>query len=434
MILVDTALEEREREGRPIRVAIVGAGYMGRGVALEMLTRRTGMRLVAVANRTLSAAQRAYADAGVDDVRVVENARELDQAIAAGTPAVTDDPLLAAGSEAVDAIVEATGEVEFGARVAVDAIDHGKHVVLMNAELDATVGPILKARADRAGVVITDTDGDEPGVAMNLFRYVSALGFQPVLAGNIKGFIDRYRTPDTQAEFAAKHNQKPPMITSFADGTKFSMEATILANATGFGVSRRGMEGPSYDHVRDMAGHFDLDRLLEGGLVDFVLGAEPGTGAFVVGYGDNPIRAQYLSYFKMGDGPLYLWYQPWHLPNFDLPLTVARAVHFHDAAVAPLGPPSCEVIAVAKRDLHEGDVLDGIGGFDCYGMIENSDVARSDDLFPMGLTAGARLTRDVPKDAALSFGDVETPEGRLADELWAEQQDAFAGTSRRARA
>ena len=422
MIIVDRALEEREREQAPIRVAIVGAGYMGRGIALEILLRKTGMRLVAVANRTLAEAERAFHEAGVDAVRSVGSLDELEAAVAEGVPAATDDVLSVCRCDGVDVVVEATGEVEFGARTAIEAIEHGKHVVLMNAELDATIGPILKQRADAAGVVITDTDGDEPGVAMNLVRYVKALGFEPVLAGNIKGFIDRHRTPATQAEFAARHNQKPPMITSFADGTKLSMEATILANATGFGVTRRGMEGPSYGHVRDMVGHFDLDRLLEGGLVDYVLGAEPGTGAFVVGYGDNPIRAQYMSYFKMGDGPLYLWYQPWHLPNFDLPLTVARAALFGDAAVAPIGGPSCEVVAVAKRDLAPGDVLDGIGGFDCYGEIENSATARSDDLLPMGLTRDCAVVRPVSQDTPLTFADVDVPEGRLVDALWTEQR------------
>ena len=422
MIIVDRALEEREREQAPIRVAIVGAGYMGRGIALEILLRKTGMRLVAVANRTLAEAERAFREAGVDAVRRVGGLDELEAAVAEGVPAATDDVLSVCRCDGVDVVVEATGEVEFGARTAIEAIGHGKHVVLMNAELDATIGPILKQRADAAGVVITDTDGDEPGVAMNLVRYVRALGFEPVLAGNIKGFIDRHRTPATQAEFAARHNQKPPMITSFADGTKLSMEATILANATGFGVTRRGMEGPSYGHVRDMVGHFDLDRLLEGGLVDYVLGAEPGTGAFVVGYGDNPIRAQYMSYFKMGDGPLYLWYQPWHLPNFDLPLTVARAALFGDAAVAPIGGPSCEVVAVAKRDLAPGDVLDGIGGFDCYGEIENSATARSDDLLPMGLTRDCAVVRPVSQDTPLTFADVDVPEGRLVDALWTEQR------------
>src|SRR5206468_1743926 len=143
----------------------------------------------------------------------------------------------------IDAIIEATGDVEFGAQVALEAIAHGKHVILSNAELDATVGPILKVYADRAGVVVTYTDGDEPGVAMNLFRFVKGAGYRPVLAGNLKGMIDYRRNPETQRAFAAENRLNPWMAASFADGTKLCMETTILANATGFHVARRGMLG-----------------------------------------------------------------------------------------------------------------------------------------------------------------------------------------------
>jgi predicted homoserine dehydrogenase-like protein len=425
VIIVDTALEAREQEGNPIRIGLVGAGYMGRGITAQILRLR-GMRLVAVANRTLSGAERAYREAGAEPVTVT-TPEELEDAIAAGRPAVTDDVDVLTGAPSVDVVIECTGEIEFGARVAMAAIAAGKHVVLMNAELDATIGPILKVHAERAGVVLTDTDGDEPGVAMNLVRYVRSIGYQPVLAGNIKGFIDRYRTPETQAEFAARVKQQAPMITSFADGTKLSMEATILANATGFGVAQRGMVGRSMGHVKEMLDVFPAEELLQsGGLVDYALGAEPGTGAYVVGYADDPVRAPYMSYFKMGDGPLYLFYMPWHLPNFDVPLTAARAVLFHDAAVTPLGAPRCDVVAVAKRDLAAGETLDGIGGFTCYGAIENVEVSLAEELLPMGLSEGCVLVRDVRKDEALGYADVELPAGRLADVLRAEQTAHFA--------
>src|SRR5262249_55566942 len=147
--------------------------------------------------------------------------------------------------DAIDLIVEVTGSVDFGASVALDAFAHGKPVVLVNAELDSLIGPILKAKADEAGVVLTHTDGDEPGVAMTLVRYVQTVGLKPVAAGNIKGMVDYYRTPDTQKEFAARHDQDVRKVTSFADATKLSMETTVLANATGFGVAKRGMVGPA---------------------------------------------------------------------------------------------------------------------------------------------------------------------------------------------
>jgi len=427
MIIVDKALEKRHQEGNPVRVAIVGAGYMGRGIALQILTAIVGMKLVAISNRTISEAGRAYRQAGVDSVKTVGNVAQLEEAIAQGQYAITDDAMLLCQAEGIDAIIEATGEVEFGAHVTLKAIAHGKHMILMNAELDATIGPLLKeVYADRAGVVITNADGDQPGVVMNLLRFVKTIGYDPVLAGNIKGLQDHYRTPKTQAAFAAKHKQKPRLITSFADGTKISMEMAVVANATGFRVGQRGMYGPRCTHVTEAINLFPMDQLLNGGLVDFVLGAEPGPGVFVLGYNEHPIKQQYAKYFKMGEGPLYVFYTPYHLPHLEVPITVARAVLFQDAAVAPLAGPVCDVITVAKRDLKADEVLDGIGGFTCYGMIENSKVCQAENLFPMGLSQGCRLKRDIPRDQALTCADVELPEGRLCDKLRAEQNDYFA--------
>ena len=421
MIIVDTALEERERAGTPIRVALIGAGYMGRGIAFQMLTAARGMRLVVVANRTLSGATRACADAGVMSPRVVHSASDLDDAIRSGIVAVTDNGLAACDAELVDVVVEATGEVEFGAHVALRAIAHGKHLVLMNAELDATVGPLLKHKADAAGVVVTNADGDQPGVIMNLYRFVRSVGFTPVLAGNIKGLQDPYRTPDTQKGFAEKFHQKTRMVTSFADGTKISMEMAVVANATGHRVGQRGMYGPRCGHVKDALGLFPMEQLLNGGLVDYILGAEPSPGVFVLGYNEHPVPRRYMTYHKMGDGPLYAFYTPYHLCNFEVPLTVARAALFHDAAIAPAGAPVCDVMTCAKRDLRAGEVLDGIGGFLTYGVLDNRDAFEDHGFLPMGLSEGCRLTRDLPRDAPLSYADVEVPPGRLADRLRAEQ-------------
>ena len=426
MIIVDTALEKRHAEGKPVRVAIVGAGYMGRGTALQIISAFKGMRLVAISNRTVSEAERAYRQAGIEDVRTVSNVQDLEEAIARDQYAITDDGMLLCEAEGVDIVIEATGEIEFGAHITLKAIEHGKHVVLMNAELDATVGPILKVYADRAGVVLTNADGDQPGVVMNLLRFVRTIGYNPVLAGNIKGLQDPYRNPDTQKAFAEANKQKPKMVTSFADGTKISMEMAVVANATGFRTAKRGMYGPKCKHVTEALELFPLDELLNGGLVDYILGAEPGPGVFVLGYNDEPIKQQYMQYFKMGDGPLYVFYTPYHLPHLEVPITAARAALFRDAAIAPLGAPVCDVITMAKRDLKAGEVIDGIGGFHTYGTLENSDVVDAQNLLPMGLAGGCRLKRDLPKDKALTYDDVELPQDRLADKLRAEQKAYFA--------
>ncbi len=426
MIIIDSALEKRAAENNPVRVAIIGAGYMGRGTVLQIISAFAGLRVVAVSNRTISEAKRAYNQAGVDDIATVETVAQLEDAIKKNRYAITDDASLLCQAGGVDVVVEATGEVEFGAHMTMLAIKHGKHVVLMNAELDAVVGPILKVYADKAGVILTNADGDQPGVVMNLFRFVKTIGYNPVLAGNIKGLQDHYRTPETQAGFAAKYKQKPKLITSFADGTKISMEMALVANATGFKVGQRGMYGPRCQHATEAVNLFPEEQLLNGGIVDYILGAEPGPGVFVLGYNDNPIKQQYANYFKMGEGPFYVFYTPYHLPHLEAPITVARAALFGDAAVAPLGGPVCDVITVAKRDLKAGETLDGIGGFTCYGELENSEIVQAENLLPMGLAEGARLKHDVSIDAAITYADVEMPTGRLCDQLRAEQNEYFS--------
>lgn len=428
MIIVDKALEKRHAQGNPIRVGLVGAGYMGRGVALQILTATRGMDVVAISNRTLSQAELAYRQAGVDEWRRVETVVELEDAIARGEYAVTDDALLLCRAEGIDAIVEVTGTIEFATQVVLEAIAHGKHIILMNAELDATLGPILKVHADRAGVVLTNSDGDQPGVIMNLYRYVKMIGCKPVLAGNIKGLHDPYRTPETQRAYAEKYHQKPRMVTSFADGTKISMEMATVANGTGLRAGTRGMYGPHCEHVKDALTLFPMEQLLGDGLVDYVVGAEPAAGVFVLGYLEQSLQQRYLNYYKMGEGPLYLFYTPYHLCHLDMPSTIARAVLFQDAVLAPLGAPVCDVISAAKRDLKAGEVLDGIGGFTCYGLLENSDVCRAENLLPMGLAEGCRLTRDVPRDQVIGYADVVLPDGRLADRLRVEQSMYFAQT------
>lgn len=426
MTAIDELLKQRHEQNDPVRVAVVGAGAAGRMVALQLLIRPPkGIRLVAIGNRTLHHAERAYADAGITSMTIATTVDALEDAIAKGMYAVTDNSMLLCEASSIDAIVDVTGTVEYGARLAAYAIQHRKHVILANCELDSTLGPILKVQADQAGVTITNTDGDEPGVAMTLLRYLKTLGLDTVAAGNVKGMLDHYRTPETQLGFAAKYSMNPKIVTSFADGTKLAMEAAVLANATGFKVGKRGMIGPSCAHVKEIVDHLPLNELLGGGLVDYALGAEPYTGAFVIVHEEHPIKQQHLEYLKMGNGPLYVFYTPFHLPHVQLASTLGRAVLAMDATVAPIGEPVCEVAAVAKKPLKAGDTLDGVGGFASYGVIENSDAFRADDLLPMGLSEGCRLLRDIGKDEPIRCDDVELPEGRFSDQLHAEQERYF---------
>jgi predicted homoserine dehydrogenase-like protein len=426
MIIVDTALTQRLRMGDPVRVALVGAGYMGRGIALQILTAMPGIRLVAVCNRNLAKAEQAYRDAGVEDFTSVSTPMQLEQAMAGGRYAITDDPEVVCKAGPIEAVIEATGEVEFGCRVAMQAIQQGKHIILMNAEVDASVGPILKVHADRAGVVYTYTDGDEPGVAMNLYRFVDSMGYKPVLMGQIKGFLNRYRNPETQRDFAQKHGQKAAMVASFADGSKLAIESAIMGNGTGMVPGVRGMRGHEMPHVRDLLHKYTPDDFTTGGQVDFALGAEPHTGAFVMAYNDHPIKRKYMTYFKFGEGPLYLFYTPYHLPHMQLPHTVARAVLFKDPTLTPIGAPVCDTVSVAKRDLKAGERLDGMGGFTCYGLVDSYVNCRRNDDLPIALSLDCVLKRDVPKDQPISYRDVTLPDGRLCDQLRAEQTRHFA--------
>ena len=276
MIIVDNALQAREAAGNPIRVGMIGAGFMGRGLLNQIVHSVPGERMVAVYNRHLEKAVEAYRYAGLDPV-VVQDERDLDDAIANDRPAVTDDWTLLTRSSQIDALVDVTGAVEFGAHMVTDAFSNGKHVVLMNAELDATIGPILQVYARKAGVILSACDGDQPGVEINLFRYVQGLGLIPRVMGNIKGLQDPYRNPTTQQGFAERWGQNPTMVTSFADGSKVSFEQTIVANACGLKVPRRGMLGRDHHgHVDELTTMYDLDMLRElGGIVDYVVGARP---------------------------------------------------------------------------------------------------------------------------------------------------------------
>lgn len=428
MIIVDTALQAREEAGNPIKVAMIGAGFMGRGVANQILNSVPGMRLVAISNRSISEAKRAYAEAGAEDVKEVSTVSELENAIAQGQYAITDDAMLLCKAEGIDALVEVTGAIEFGAQVVMEAIANRKHIVLMNAELDGTIGSILKVYADKAGVIITGCDGDQPGVQLNLYRFVKSIGLKPLLCGNIKGLQDPYRNPTTQEGFAKQWGQKAHMVTSFADGSKISFEQAIVANATGMTVAKRGMLGYDFrGHVDEMTKMYDVEQLKElGGIVDYVVGAKPGPGVYVFATHDDPKQRHYLNLYKLGEGPLYSFYTPYHLCHFEVPLSVARVVLFKDVVMAPIAGPRVDVVTTAKIDLKAGETLDGIGFYMTYGQCEKSDIVREQNLLPMGLAEGCRLKRDIPKDQVLTYDDVELPEGRLCDKLRAEQNEYFA--------
>jgi predicted homoserine dehydrogenase-like protein len=429
MLIVDRALEQRERDGSPIRVGLIGAGFMGGAIAHQIIRRTPGMRLAAIANRNVDRAAAAYERAGVESIVRTSDRTAVHAAIAGDRPVVTDDPLAVSTAAGIDALIEVTGSLEYAAHVVLSGIEHGKHVILMNAELDGTVGTVLAARADAAGVILTACDGDQPGVELNLVRFVQGIGLQPRVCGNIKGLQDEHRNPTTQQGFAERWGQNVHMVTSFADGTKISFEQAIVANALGFTVEKRGMRGGDHPgHVDELVdGRYDVERLRElGGVVDYVVGATPGPGVYVLAEETDDFHRHYLELYKLGKGPLYSFYVPYHLCHFEVPTSVARAVLFDDPVLRPRARPTVDVVTTSKVALSAGAVLDGIGGYHTYGQCERADVVIADGLLPMGLAEGCRLRHDVPADTVLSRDDIVLPAGRLVDELRTEQDALFA--------
>jgi predicted homoserine dehydrogenase-like protein len=429
VIIVDAALRAREAEGRPIRVGMIGAGFMAQGMANQIVNSVPGMELSAVYARRPEQASGVFVYAGRSDVTDAGSLSELEDAIRAGHPVVTDDPFLLCRCEQLDVIVDVTGSVELGASVALDGFEHGKHVVAMNAEVDATVGPILQTYAAKRGVIFSACDGDEPGLQMNLYRWVRGLGLVPRVLGNVKGLQDPYRNPDTQRGFAEQWGQNPAMVTSFADGSKISFEQAILANATGFTVLGRGMSrGREFQGgPMELPSLYDLDEVRAlGGIVDYTVGP-PGVKIFCLAEHRDPKQQHYLSLYKMGDGPLYPFWIPYHLPHFEAPNAIARVALFADGLAQPLGGPVVEVCAVAKRDLRAGETLDEYGMFMTYGEAANVDEMSAGRYLPEGLVEGCRLRRDLARDEVLTYDDVDLPEGRLADRLRAEQYRHFRG-------
>lgn len=429
MWILDTALKARADQNKPIRVGIVGAGFMSQGLTNQIVNSVQGMRVAAISNRGPERAVAVFKYAGCEDIILAESQRKFDDAAARGRPVATADPMFMARSPHIDVLVDVTGSVEYGAHVVLEAFRHGKDVVLMNAELDGTIGPILQTYADKNGVILTGCEGDEPGVQMNLYRWVKGLGLTPRLMGNVKGLQDPYRNPTTQKGFAERWGQNAAMVTSFADGTKISFEQSIVANATGFKVQSRGMSrGLQYTgDVLKIGELYDIEELRRlGGAIDYVVGT-PLTKVYCLAEHPDPKQQHYLNLYKMGPGPLYSFFIPYHLVHFEAPNAIARAVLFRDPTTRPLGGPVVEVCAVAKRDLKAGEVLDDYGMYMTYGEAVNADEMSAGRYLPEGLVQGCRLKRNIAKDAVITYDEVVLPPGRLADRLRADQYCKFRG-------
>lgn len=415
------ALRERARAGQPIRVAVVGAGSMGAGIA-QQVGATPGMTLVAVVDVDLS---RAAAAAALSHPET-------------GSPAVvvsTDVFSLLDGNPlAVDVLVEATNTVGFAARAVASALRSRIHVVLMNAEVDLLLGPWLHDLAQRSGVLISSDAGDQHGVLMRMIEEIRLWGLDIAMAGIIKGFLDRRATRGSIAEEARIRALNPVQCVAYTDGTKLNIEMALVANATGLVPSTPGMLGPQAADVHEVFDRFEFARHRQG-VVDYILGAKPGGGVFVVGRSDDELQRSYLAYYKMGKGPFYLFYRPFHLCHLETAYAIGRLVLFGSKILEPACGKLAEVGAFAKRDLPNGTRFrHGIGSDELYGMIDLTANLEESGSVPIALLdspdADIVVTLGVARDEPLGFADLELPDSPLL-ELYHSQQAVLAANSLR---
>jgi predicted homoserine dehydrogenase-like protein len=421
-----------EREYGPIRVGLVGTGQMGTGLMSQMELMQ-GMKVVAAADVLPGRAAAAFREAAVAPDLICSEDDDPARAaslIADGYRVATRSSELLSQIDNLDVIVEATGVPEVGARICEAAINAGRHVVNMNVETDATVGHILASKAAEAGVVYSLAAGDEPGAIKELYDFADALGFEIVAVGKGKNNpLNRASNPDTTAAKAARLNMNPKMLASFEDGSKTMVEMTSIANAIGFPPDVRGAHGPEVN-VRDLARVFVPQE--DGGILsakqrtDFAVG-DVAPGVFVIITTTQPKIVADLRYLRLnGHGNYWALYRPYHLCNLETPITVANVALDGRETLATFRAPVAETIAVAKRDLHAGETVDSLGGYTVYGMVETVEVARNENLVPLGLVPGARLLRDVPVGHALRYDDLQLNEAQAIVRLRRQQDRKLA--------
>ena len=410
-------LEKRQQRNQPIRVGLVGVGQMGAGF-IAQVGQMQGMDVIAAADIDLQRAVNALYESGIpeDEVAILAadaTPLQANQAIAEGKRVITSNATLIPEIAAVDAVVEATGIPSIGALVAFRTILARRHIIMLNVETDATVGYLLKRMADAADVVYTTSAGDEPGAIKELYDFATALGFEIVAAGKGKNNpLDRTATPQQMMEQANRQEMSAKMLASFVDGTKTMVEMTAVANAIGFVPDISGMHGP-HATPDTLAQIFcpreDGGILHQRGVVDYAVG-DVAPGVFVIFTTTQPKVIKDLQYLRLGKGPYWALYRPYHLANIETPISVAQAVLYKQATLAPRGVPVAETTTVAKRDLHVGEILDGLGGTMVYGNIERADVARQEKMLPLGLSERACVRREVARGQTLTFDDVELNE------------------------
>jgi predicted homoserine dehydrogenase-like protein len=415
-------LEMKAAQGNPIRVGVSGAGWIGSGFVAQV-SHIKGMVVNVLADPEIKAAINSFIAAGIPKERIIEAdtpGKAMD-ALRSGKYVATGAYSLAAQLEDVDIVADVTPSPASGAETAYSCIQHHKDVVMVNIEADVTVGRILKKLAREAGILYTVSSGDEPGCLMELYDFVTTLGYQPIVIGKGKNNpLNPLATPDTVAESARKANKDPYQVASYVDGTKTMFEMTCAANATGCLPMKRGMVGPeaTLENVSKIFALQEDGGIVEfPGCVDFVQGNSMAGGVFVtVRIDDQRIQAD-LEYLKVGKGKYYTFFRPYHLWFLEAPISVARAHLYKRTTLVPLDWPVAEVMTVAKRNLKAGELLDDFGGYTFYGVMDKAEIASGLGALPVGLAPGAKLKKAVAEGQVITWNDAELDETKMVVKL-----------------
>ncbi|NTW72062.1 MAG: NAD(P)-dependent oxidoreductase [Eubacteriaceae bacterium] len=422
MLNLNRRLKELEENGNIIKLGLVGAGQMGKGMVSQVMLMK-GMVPAIVVDINVENAIESYTLAGVsrDDIVVTDLLSEANAAMEKGKFVASSNAEIPPAANIIDVVVDATGVPDVGARIALDAIMNKKHVVMLNVETDIVIGAYLKKLADNAGVIYTGSAGDEPGAVMELYDFADAMGMDIVAIGKGKNNpIVAGCNPDTVLQQAIKEGVSPKMLTAFKDGTKTMVEMTAMANATGYLPDVRGGHAPSAV-VSELPKLFQLKE--NGGIlnntkiVDYVNGVAPGV--FVIVTTDLPQIHHEMQYLSMGPGPNYVLFRPYHLTSLETPLSAARAVIYNEGTIVPLpGKPVAETITMAKTDLSAGAMLDGIGGFTVYGSFDTYENAKNENAVPLGLiTKKTKLLNPKKVGEVITYADIELDKTTLIYKL-----------------
>jgi predicted homoserine dehydrogenase-like protein len=399
-------LAARADAGRPIRLGVIGSGEMGTDLVTQGSLMR-GIEVVAISTRRPHTAREAMKIAFGDESRAAEatNASAVTSAIESGRIAITSNELLVT-NPLVDVVIDATGKPGVAADFDLMAMEHGKHLVMMNVEADVTIGAFLKQEADRLGVVYSVGAGDEPSSCMELIEFATALGLRIVAAGKGKNNpLNHDAVPDDYREEAERRNMNPRMLVEFVDGSKTMVEMCAIANATGLVPDIPGMHGPKTDRddmVKVLIPKEDGGILNRKGVVDYTIGKGVAPGVFVIVEAEHKRIIERMDDLHIGKGPYYAFFRPYHLTSLEVPLTAARIMLYGKPDMVPLPNPVAEVCAVAKRDLAPGETFDAIGET-CYRSFTMTVADSREKLaWPVGLLEGGKVTAPVKKGELLT--------------------------------